>query len=338
MKQSDIAVVMINWNGQEDSLTCLAALEAQTQQHTIIAVDNNSADEFVSIASKKYPEVKLLKNSENLGFSGGVNTGISYALANGFKYVALINNDAEPSKDWLKWLVATAEDLPRAGIVTSKLLKTDRTFDSTGDLYTSWGLAYPRGRGEKDTEQHNKQEEVFGASGGASLYRVSMLEEIGIFDDDFFAYYEDVDISFRAQLAGWKVLYQPKAVALHKIGASSGKVKGFTTYQTIKNVPWLLVKNVPARLLPTILPRFIIAYTAIILSSLAQGKVMPVLKGTIVSLFFLPKKLAQRHRIQKAKKVSAAYIKSIIFYDLPPNAAKLRKLRDFLRRLRFWRA
>ncbi len=337
MKQSDIAVVMINWNGLSDSLACIEALYAQTQAHTLLAVDNNSSDDFVKILPKKYPNAVLFKNSQNLGFAGGVNTGIRYAIEQNFSYVALINNDAVPSKDWLEKLLESAEKSPKVGIATGMLLKTDQTFDSTGDHYTSWGLAYPRGRGEENTGQYNVAKEVFGASGGASLYRVAMLKEIGIFDEDFFAYYEDVDLSFRAQLAGWKVLYQPKAVALHKIGASSGKVKGFTTYQTIKNLPWLFIKNVPSGLLTTILPRFVIAYSAIVFSSLAQGKLLPVIKGLLVSAVYVPKKLAQRHHIQKKKKVSTDYIASILVYDLPPNAAKLQSLRNFLRALRFWR-
>lgn len=337
MKQSDIAVVMINWNGLSDSLACIEALNAQTQAHTLLAVDNNSSDDFVKILPKKYPNAILLENSQNLGFAGGVNTGIRYAIEHSFSYVALINNDALPAKDWLEKLLESAERSPKAGIVTGMLLKTDHTFDSTGDQYSSWGLAFPRGRGEENTGQYSASQKVFGASGGASLYRIAMLKEIGIFDEDFFAYYEDVDISFRAQLAGWKVLYQPKAVALHKIGASSGKVKGFTTYQTIKNLPWLFTKNVPVGLLPTILPRFIIAYNAIVFSSLAQGKIMPVVKGLLVSTVYVPKKLVQRHHIQKKKKVSTDYIASILVYDLPPNATKLQHLRNFLRTLRFWR-
>src|SRR6201999_312952 len=98
-----------------------------------------------------------------------------------------------------------------------------------------------------DIDKYDKQTAVFVASGGASLYRIKMLQEIGLFDEDFFAYYEDVDLSFRAQLAGWKVAYAPRAVAYHQIGATSGHIKGFTTYQTIKNLPLLFYKNVPRK-------------------------------------------------------------------------------------------
>lgn len=337
MKQSDIAVVVLNWNGMEDSLACIAALRAQTQPHTIIAVDNNSADTFCETIETAQKDIVLLKNTQNLGFAGGVNTGIKYALSHEYRYVALINNDAIPEDDWLEQLIDCAETSKYAGIVTGKLLKTDGTIDSTGDYYTSWGLAYPRGRELHDKGQYQQQEPVFGASGGASLYKCAMLEEIGLFDEDFFAYYEDVDISFRAQLAGWKILYQPTAVAYHKIGASSGKVKGFTTYQTIKNIPWILTKNVPLRLIPVILPRFLLAYWSIAFSSLSKGAYIPVIKGLFMTTVYAPKKYMQRRRIQRNRKVTTHYIKSIITYDLPPNATKLRALRVNLKKFRFWK-
>jgi GT2 family glycosyltransferase len=331
MKQSKVAVVMINWNGEEDSLLCLDALKKQSYSHTVIAVDNGSSDNFSSQIKVNDKNVILIENSKNLGFSGGVNTGIKYAINNNFDYVALINNDALPEKIWLEQLVLKANENPKAGIVTGKLLKTDGLIDSTGDLYTTWGLPYPRGRDTVDEGQYNMSEEVFGASGGASLYRIDTLKQIGMFDEDFFAYYEDVDISFRAQLAGWKVLYQPTAVAHHKVGASSGKIKGFTTYQTVKNLPWLFWKNVPAKLLPTVLPRFFITYNAIIFSALIKGKFIPVFKGLFTTTILLPKKLLERRRIQKSRTISSNYIKIILEHDLPPNATKLRKLRSFFK-------
>ncbi len=325
----------MNWNGEEDSLVCIGALKSQSQKHQIVAVDNGSDDNFCNIISERYPEIIIIKNNTNLGFAGGINSGIHYTIDNDFEFVALINNDAKPDRDWLKNLFLGMSK--NVGIVTGKLLKTDGSIDSTGDQYTSWGLAYPRGRNEKDVGQYDNQRGVFGATGGASLYKVKMLKDIGLFDEDFFAYYEDVDLSFRAQLAGWKVIYTPKAVAHHKIGASSRKVPGLTTYMTIKNLPWLFWKNVPFHLMPTILPRFFISYVSIVLSSLAKGKIIPVFKGLFVTTFLLPKKLVRRNAIQSNRRVSIEYIKSIITYDLPPNAYKLMRVRSVFRKFRFWR-
>ncbi len=335
-KQSNIAVVVLNWNGEKDSLSCIAALQKQTTGHDIIAVDNNSTDNFVSIVKQNHPEIVLLKNNVNKGFAGGVNTGIRYVADNDYEFVALINNDATPEPSWLEELNSQMSS-EKVGIATGKLLKTDGTIDSTGDQYTSWGLAYPRGRNDVDSGQYDIGQEVFGATGGASVYRIEMLKQIGLFDEDFFAYYEDVDISFRAQLAGWKVAYSPKAVAYHKVGASSGKVPGLTTYMTIKNLPWLFLKNVPLRLMTTIWPRFLLAYSSIVLSSLMRGKLVPVFKGLFITNLYLPKKLVERRKIQKSRKVSTDYIKSIITYDLPPNAYRLHRLRSLLKKLRFWK-
>lgn len=325
-----VAVVMINWNGEEDSLVCLGALKAQSINATLVVVDNGSSDNLSRFVKENHKDVVLLENSKNLGFAGGANTGIRYATDNNFDYVALINNDATPTKTWLEELLKSASADVKIGITTGKLLKTDGTIDSTGDQYTTWGLPYPRGRNDKDAGQYNNTELVFAGSGGASLYSIEMLKQIGLFDEDFFAYYEDVDISFRAQLAGWKVMYEPKAVAHHKIGASSGKVRGFTTYQTVKNLPWLLWKDVPLGLLPKILPRFFVSYNAIVFSSLAKGKFVPVFKGLFITTLLLPKKLVQRYKIQKSKAVSTNYINKMLTHDLPPNAYKLRRLRNFL--------
>jgi GT2 family glycosyltransferase len=241
-----VAVVIPNWNGKDELPKCLDSLQAQTVQRRIIVVENGSTDGSGELVTSLYPGITLLPQSKNLGFAGGVNAGIRYALEQDFEYIALLNNDAVADRNWLRELMGTLEHNPKAGIATCKFMTIDKKhLDSTGDIYTTWGLPYPRGRGEPVNEAYDKDTKVFGASGGASLYRASMLLQIGLFDEDFFAYYEDIDISFRAQLAGWKVLYNPRAIAYHQIGATSSKKKGFTTYQTLKNYPWVITKNVP---------------------------------------------------------------------------------------------
>lgn len=331
--ETKVAVVIPNWNGIDKIGACIDSLLAQSSTPCIIVVENGSMDGSLEFIKEKYPDVNLLPQHQNLGFAGGVNAGIQCAIKSGYSFVALLNNDATVHKDWVKSLVDTLENNHTAGIVTCKLLNEDRSsVDSTGEQYSIWGLPYPRDRGLAESKAHNKQEEVFGASGGASLYRCVMLKDMGLFDQDFFAYYEDVDISFRAQLAGWKVLYEPEAEAYHATGSTSRKVKGFTTYQTFKNQPLLLLKNVPTRLMPIILPRFAIAYSFIYISSLLGGRGWPATKGFLRMLSLLPKKLAERRHIQKSRKVSMDYIYSILVHDLPPNATKLRRLRSFFTR------
>lgn len=328
MEAKKVYVVIPNWNGADRIRSCLDSLKEQGQDHTVIVVDNGSVDKSVEIIEMYYPDTVLIRHSKNKGFAGGVNVGIRRAIEQGAKYVALLNNDAVADDNWLNHLVKFLEDNPKAGIATSKICDDKKThLDSTGDLYTIWGLPYPRGRGEAFSDKYDKETWIFGASGGASLYRIKMLEQIGLFDEDFFAYYEDVDISFRAQLAGWKVAYVPKAVVYHEIGATSSAIKGFTTYQTLKNLPLLLWKNVPWAIMPKVWPRLVLAYSGLVVSALSRGQVGPVLKGLVVGTVLWPKKLVQRYQIQQKRKVSVEYIDSMIVHDLPPNAAKLRRLR-----------
>jgi GT2 family glycosyltransferase len=245
------------------------------------------------------------------------------------KYVALLNNDAVANKNWLVHLQDFLDNNAEAGIATSKILEAkSNKLDSTGECYTVWALSYPRGRGEADTDRYDKNTWIFGASGGASMYRVELLKQIGLFDEDFFAYYEDVDISFRAQLAGWKVAYVPNAVVHHQIGATSSKVKGLTTYHTLKNLPLLLWKNVPWTLVPKIWIRLAFAYSTFAGKAITRGQFGPLFKALLVGSLLWPKKLIERNKIQRTRKVTAKYIDSIITHDLPPSAKNLRLLRS----------
>jgi GT2 family glycosyltransferase len=325
-----VSVVIPNWNGAEDLPACLDSLLHQSLIPKIIVVDNGSVDESLDILEKRYPAVEVVKLPKNHGFAGGVNAGIKRAMEDGSVYIGLLNNDATAEPRWLSSLVNHLDDKPKVGMATAKILSaTGEYLDSTGDYYTSWGLPYPRGRREADTGKYDKDTEIFAASGGASLYRTKMLQEIGLFDEDFFAYYEDVDLSFRAQLAGWKVAYVPAARAHHHIGGTSSKISGFATYQTMKNLPWLMWKNVPGRILLKVFPRFVLVYFAFYFSAIARGEGWPATKGMLVSIFKWSKKLLERHKIQKNRKASIKYINSMILHDLPPNAHKLRALRNF---------
>jgi GT2 family glycosyltransferase len=334
IKQPLVYCVVPNWNGAETLGACLDSLLIQTLRPRIIVVENGSTDGSNELLGK-YPSVEIIVLGRNHGFAGGVNAGIKRALEEKADFVALFNNDAVADKNWLKNLVDKAEKNPKLGIVTSKILNnTGEYLDSTGEGYTTWGLPCPRGRREAVTDKYDKDTKIFAASGGASLYRTKTLEEIGLFDENFFAYYEDVDLSFRAQLAGWRVAYTPRAVVYHQIGATSSKISGFSTYHTMKNLPWLFWKNVPRRLIWRMAPRFKFAYFSFYVSAVARGQGWPATKGFGKMLLLLPYKLIQRRKIQSRRKVSANYIDSILTHDLPPNAHKLRALRDAWWKLR----
>lgn len=324
-----IAIVIPNWNGEEYLSACLESLSAQTIPANILVVDNGSVDGSLAIIKENYPAVEVVALPRNYGFAGGVNRGIARALEQGAEYVALFNNDAVAYKDWLEHLVKVLDRNDDVGVATGKLLNAKGdSLDSTGEQYSSWGLPFARGRGEPANDKYDEDVYVFGATGGASLYRAKMLRQIGLFDEDFFAYYEDVDLSFRAQLAGWKILYVPGAAAYHNIGGTSGRIKGFTTYHSLKNLPLLLWKNVPWALMPIIWPRLVLVYILFLLSALARGQIWPVIKGFVMGIILLPKKLIQRRGIQKYRTADNDYIRSMIWWDLPPKADKLRHFRS----------
>lgn len=319
---SSVTVVIPNWNGEDYLKKCLDSLLAQTLRPRVVVVENDSSDNSIDILDT-FTDVVVLRQSKNLGFAEGVNVGIRHALENQADYILLLNNDAEADKTWVEQLVSAADMNKQIGIVCPKLLSIDgKSIDSTGDFYTIYGLPFPRGRGEKETGQYDEPQEVFGASGGASLYRASMLREIGLFDAEFFAYFEDVDISFRAQLAGWKVFYQPKAVVYHHISATSAKLGDFRVYQTAKNFPFLFVKNMPGVLFWKYLPLVFYWYARMFGARIVRGGRVAFARGMIASLLKLPKKLLQRHKIQKKRTVSTAYIDSILYHDRAPILRK----------------
>ena len=326
-----VLIVVLNWNGIKDTEKCLDSLLKQDYKHfNILVVDNGSIDgslERLRQIEKKNDNISLAVNKTNKGFAGGVNVGIKYALKKEYDAVALFNNDAEADENWLSELV---KGLNQKGtsISTGLLLHEDgKTIDSSGDYYSSWGMPFPRNRGNK-TDEAAESGYVFSGSGGASLYRTGLFKEIGLFDESFFAYYEDVDVSFRTQLAGHKIYYTSKAIAYHKQGATSKKIPGFTVYQTFKNIPLLYTKNVPAGLLFPIGVRLFLLYVLIFGNAVKNGAGIPALKGWLASIgYFWTRAIWLRSSIQRYKKVPTSYINSIIVHDLPPEQTGLRKFR-----------
>ncbi|HSX32087.1 MAG TPA: glycosyltransferase family 2 protein [Candidatus Saccharimonadales bacterium] len=343
-----IVVIIPNLNGADRLEASIESVLSQSYSSlTLVIVDNGSTDSSASIIDrycKKDARVRAIYRDKNYGFTGGVNPGLDFAISEGAIYAAPFNNDAIADKDWAKHLVHFLDTHDDFGIAASTILHADgKTIDSTADQYTTWGIPFPRGRDELASNRYDQSTVIFGASGGASMYRVSMLKEIGGFDQDFFAYYEDIDLSFRAQLSGWKVGFVPKAVVYHEQGKTSAQLSKrqtsgrvateFTTKQYMKNLPYILVKDMPLGLLVRVLPRFILAYTLFFLKAFPEGRGGGALKG--VGLFWLhvPKKLIERRSIQSNRKVTNAYMWQLFVHDLPPNAHKLRRLRSVWWRL-----
>ncbi len=324
---SQYAIIIPNWNGEMFLNDCVDSTLKQSTDCTVIVVDNGSTDNSRNIIESYGDKIISILLEKNFGFTGGVNKGLEYAINNGFDGAALLNNDAVVDQNWLKHLIENLDD--KIGITTSLILSQDgKKIDTTGEEMTTWGLPNPRGRGKSASSAAKDSEFVFGASGGASLYSVPMLKEIGLFDQDFFAYYEDVDISFRAQLAGWKVLFVPSAKVYHRIGATSSRIKGFTTYHTFKNMRLLVIKNTPRGLRHIIYPRFYIAYSIFQIKALFSRNVFAMLRGSWAGILLTPKKMRERKAIMAKKVVTDEYIDSLLTHDLPENSSKLRAMRS----------
>lgn len=242
-----VSVIVINYNGKEFLKDCLESIYGQTYHNfELIVVDNGSTDGSVQFIKEKFPDTILIENKENLGFAVANNQGIEISKG---KYIALLNNDTVVDRDWLKNLVTTAESSSEnTGMWAGKILSLENPniIDSVGGLIISNdGIAKGRGRLERDIGQYDREEEVFIPSACAALYRKRMFDEVGLFDEDFFAYCEDTDLGLRARLAGWKTISAPKAVVYHHYSGTTGKYTSIKAYLVERNHIWLAIKNFP---------------------------------------------------------------------------------------------
>jgi GT2 family glycosyltransferase len=243
--QPTVAVIVVNWNGRAYLEQCLAALRAQTYPAVeIVLVDNASSDDSVAFVKTTFPEVTVIQLDHNAGFAAGNNAGIRATHSD---YVALINTDAYAEPEWLAKSIEVAERQPDAGSIAAKLLFAhDPTIINACGLALDWaGFCWEWRGGQLDQPADTTIEEIFGPSGAAALYRRTMLEEIGLLDEDFFMYAEDADLNWRAQRAGWKCVYVPTARVRHVASASSIEGSRFKAYFLGRNKLWLLIKNVP---------------------------------------------------------------------------------------------
>lgn len=257
------SVIIPNLNGAGWLRDSIESIWAQTEQDfELIVIDNGSTDESLEIA-RSYcgnPRYHLIENSENTGFSHAVNQGI--AMAKG-EYMALFNNDAFAEPNWLEELLKTAESDPKIFAVSSLMLRyyEPELADDAGDYVTILGFACKRGDGLK-ASRYQKPCRIFSACGGAALYRKSILDKIGVFDELFFAYYEDVDLSWRANNFGYKNVYCPTAKCRHICGATTGAVRynPFKSIQSGRNSILLPYKNLPLLMLLLNLPFLVLGY------------------------------------------------------------------------------
>ncbi len=268
-----ISVVIPNWNGAHWLAPCLDSLKAQSfRDFRVYVVDNASQDGSRELLGREYPWVRLIRNSSNLGFAGGMNAGIRQAEG---ELIAALNNDTVTDPGWLAALAEAMDAHPEAGLGASRILDfADRTLiDSFGDGFLPWGLSFKVGAGCPDTGDPLPVTKVQSACAAASVYRAEMLRRIGSFDEDFFAYMEDIDLGLRAQSAGYECIFIPRARVYHIGSATSGgEASAFSIRHTVRNSYLVTLRNVPAPLLPIYLSLTLSGHLAALGISLLPGR------------------------------------------------------------------
>ena len=240
-----VTVIIPNYNGLKFMETCMAALKRQTyREFATLIVDNGSSDGSADYIKEQYPQAELLETGENLGFSGAVNLGIKAAKT---PYVLLLNNDTEADPEFIGEMVRAIERSERIFSVSSKMIQLyhPELMDDAGDMYTLLGWAFQRGVGQPSSG-YRRPCRVFSACAGAAIYRREVFEEIGYFDELHFAYLEDLDVGYRAKIAGYDNIYCPRAVIRHVgSGTSGSKYNSFKVKLAARNIVYVNYKNMP---------------------------------------------------------------------------------------------
>ena len=241
-------IIVLNWNGKAHLKDCFQAIAGQTYRriHPLM-VDNGSSDDSVAYVREHFPDVEIVINDDNLGFGGGNNVGIAHART---PYVMILNNDTRMDPDCVGELVTTLESNPRCGSAASKVMLSleENMIDAAGIEVCPDGLALGRGRMESG-DGFTEATEIFFSSDCCTLYRKEMLDDIAVYgevyDEDFFAYADETDLGWRAQLRRWRCFYNPKAIVWHHHSASSGSASPFKALLVERNRIWVVVKNFP---------------------------------------------------------------------------------------------
>ena len=289
-----ISVVVVNFNGKRFLDDCLNSLAAQTYgDYEVIVVDNASQDGSLEHVRSRFPWARIVENKVNLGSTGGNNSGIREAEG---EFIVTLNNDTRVEKDFLEILARPMSD-PSIGMCGSKMVYPNGKINSTALCLSRSGASWDRGASEEDQGQYDRQEEIFGACAGAALFRKKMLDEIGLFDEDFFIFMEDIDLTLRARCAGWRCIYVPEAIAHHLHGATAGVGSDLTVYYGNRNIMWLPAKNYPLPFLITCLPWILGRNLMALAYYIMKGRGRVAFKAKWDGLLGLPKMMAKRKAI-----------------------------------------
>lgn len=323
------SVIVVNFNRKDLLRRCLASLSQQRDvAFEIIVVDNGSTDGGPQIIETEFgsgfPPLTLIRNAENRGFCAANNQGIARARA---PFIALLNNDAEADPGWLAALLSAFDGRPEIGMAASKILvyEDPRRIDKAGHLIYFDGQNRGRGSGEWDQGQYDQVEEVLWPDGCAAMYRKAMLDEIGGFDEDFFAYADDAELGMRARMAGWGCLYIPTAVVRHHRGSTLGVLSTQRLELIERNRILLAAKTFPWSLL-WLNGAFFLARIGAGIWAAARGRgevgrfpglhgklrvAWAIIRADMAALPLLPRMLRKRSSIKR--RLTSSQLKSLLF-------------------------
>lgn len=324
----EISVVVVNWNGKHFLEACLSAMRRQTfRDFETILVDNGSDDGSVEYVRAQYPEVRVIPLPDNRGFTGGNIAG--YEQTTG-ELIVLLNNDTEAHPNWLEEIHEASKEYPNAGSFASKMMYFDERsrIENCGVDLGMAGASIDLGRDEPDGLAWSQPRKVFGACGGAVAYRRKMLEDIGFLDPEFFMIYEDVDLSFRAQLRGYECVYIPGAIVFHRYRVTIGKAPLRQVFYSQRNIEFVYLKNMPLILILRSAPQRLAYELGAAIYFFRQGAGVAFLRAKLDVLKYLPVILRKRREIQERKTITnpqlLAIMQNSVFYH------KWRKLRSAL--------
>lgn len=308
------SVIIPNWNGKHLLDDCLTSLKRQTfRDFEVIVVDNGSTDGSVEYLKDKYSWTKVVMLDKNYGFAKAINKGVLESIG---EYVIFLNNDTAVDKDWIRELIKCISKRKDAISINSKILNffDHKKIDGVGIEINEVGQARSIGWEQKDTGQYNREMEIFGATGGASLFRKDIFLKVGMFDENYFMYSEEVDLAFRTHFLGYKSFYCPSAVVYHKHKASSKKKPQHLEYWQFKNMTQTIIKDYPTSLLFKNWRwlKIILVHLNTILYQIKNGFFWPPLLTEVWLVTHLPILLYKRYRIQKDIKVGESCIEKFL--------------------------
>ena len=323
--KAQVSVVIVNWNAGPYLKRCLLSVSKQTRcPNEIIIVDNASKDGSADGIEEAFPRVKVVRLEKNIGFAAANNYAVRLA-SNESRWVALLNPDAFPEPSWLERLLAAADVHPECAFWGSRLIQADHPgiLDGEGDYLHISGWAWRKNRGISAAQKGENPVEIFSPCAAAALYRRDAWEAAGGLDEDFFCYFEDVDLGFRLRLAGHRCLMAPDAEAYH-IGSAvtGGRHSDFAIYHGHRNLVWTYVKNMPGPLFWLLIPLHIALNLASVVWFCMRGKGRIILKAKLDAFRGIPRMWQKRDDIQKNRSVSAGEIWKALNKSILPRLSE----------------